>query len=61
MRHFPDDAYMAGRLVQWICENMPGEWKLKPGNLTMVISSLHTFEQDDHALEQARRLRERRR
>lgn len=61
IRHFPDDAYMAGRLTQWICHQLADAGTVKPGNLTMVISSLHTFEQDDYALSQVRSLQGRRR
>lgn len=56
MRHFPDDAYMAGRLVQWICDQLSDLASVQPGVLTLCISSLHTFEQDDYALQQVRRL-----
>lgn len=69
MRHFPDDVYMAGRLNQWICDeinNVPEcshqpSPQLKPGRLNMVISSLHTFEQDDFALSKVRLLKGKRR
>lgn len=61
MRHFVDDVYMAGRLTQWICGNLADLGRVEPGTLTQVMSSLHTFEQDDYALGQARRLREGRR
>jgi hypothetical protein len=65
IRHFPDDVYMAGRLMQWMCQQLsttaypdkilpPLELAtLMPGVLTMNISSLHTFEHDDYALRQA--------
>lgn len=49
IRHFPDDVYMAGRLVQWLCDQLSS---LSPGVLTMVISSLHVFETDDYLLSQ---------
>jgi len=52
MRHFQDDVYMAGRLNQWICGQLGHD--LQPGRLNMIISSLHTFEADDHALNQVR-------
>lgn len=63
LRHFPDDVYMAGRLVQWICEELNAEPVteeiretspafLTPGVLTMTISSLHVFETDDYMLSQ---------
>lgn len=50
MRHFPDDVYMAVRLVQWICFQLSDVAVVKPGRLTMSMSSLHTFEADDFAL-----------
>ncbi len=62
MRHFPDDVYMAGRLMQWVCQELTEVPRcshddqfrdLMPGVLTMNISSLHTFEHDDYALRQA--------
>lgn len=46
IRHFQDDAYMAGRLVQWIA----GALTAQPGNLTMHVSSLHCFPVDMLAL-----------
>lgn len=57
IRHFPDDVYMAGRLMQWICDQFR-DFRLNglditPGMLTMNISSLHTFEHDDYHLRQA--------
>lgn len=39
IRHFKDDVYMAGRLCQWIAE----ELRVEPGKLVMHISSLHIF------------------
>lgn len=59
IRHFPDDVYMAGRLMQWMCSAVgaipqDGEFRgVVPGILTMNISSLHTFEHDDYGLRQA--------
>lgn len=44
VRHFRDDVYMAGRLMQWICEQLSSV--LRPGNLTMYIASFHFFEGD---------------
>lgn len=51
VRHFRDDVYMAGRLVQDII------WKLgldiethQPGKLIMNIGSLHAFPPDKHGL-----------
>lgn len=50
LRHFPDDVYMACRLMQWICYQLGDSFDVSPGMLTMTMSSLHTFESDDHAL-----------
>lgn len=56
LRHFKDDVYMAGRLVQWVLEELScweegdqrgDAWEhATPGNLTMFIPSLHVFEGD---------------
>jgi hypothetical protein len=59
MRHFQDDVYMAGRLNQWICDQLGHN--VQPGRLNMMISSLHTFEQDDYALREVRKNRDKRR
>ena len=40
-RYLRDDAYMAGRLVQWICQKT--DYKFEPGTLTMHIANLHIF------------------
>lgn len=58
LRHFRDDVYMAGRLAQWLCEQI-GISSLRPGRLVMHISSLHTFEADRLGLEYQKRLAER--
>lgn len=60
LRHFADDVYMAGRLLQWVAEQVNGDrgdfgipedhpgWsgQLGVGTLTMHITSLHIFEGD---------------
>lgn len=54
MRHFTDDVYMAGRLMQWVADrlnNMACQFKgnplsLGPGVLTMHIMNLHAFQSD---------------
>lgn len=59
MRHFTDDVYMAGRLMQWMCERintMTMQFKgnplsLSPGTLTMHIMNLHAFESDRFQLD----------
>lgn len=53
VRHFSDDVYMTGRLVQWMCEKVSGFEggpKMTPGKLVMHISNLHAFEGDDWTL-----------
>ena len=46
-RHFQDDIYLAVRLVIWILNQLRDRdvrWlQVKPGNLTMHITSLHVF------------------
>jgi hypothetical protein len=52
LRHFRDDVYMTARLVQWMIEkaqlhHLKYEWDdVVPGDLTMVMHSLHVFEGD---------------
>lgn len=54
MRHWRDDVYMAGRLLQWVCEkvneahadpiqHLPA---VKPHKLVMNIGSFHIFDGD---------------
>lgn len=43
LRHLRDDIYMAGRLMQWISEQLP---HTTPGRLTMNCTSMHVFEGD---------------
>jgi hypothetical protein len=47
LRHFRDDVYLAARLTQWIGDRLEG---IKPGNLTMVIGSLHVFDGEHELL-----------
>lgn len=47
LRHFRDDVYMAARLTQWIGDRLD---EIKPGNLTMVIGSLHVFDGEHELL-----------
>lgn len=49
MRHFRDDVYMTGRLVQWICDEL--DMGILPGKLTMHITSFHIFAGDRPILE----------
>ena len=50
LRHFRDDVYMAARLCQWVLLKLKergGVWDgVKPGELTMFMTSLHIFEGD---------------
>jgi len=58
VRHFRDDVYMAARLAQWVCEQLPGgEWldetppTIDLGDLTMHTMSMHIFQGDVAKLE----------
>ena len=44
LRHFPDDVYMAARLMQWMVDQL--DTGVKTGNLTMHINSFHCFKGD---------------
>jgi thymidylate synthase len=50
VRHFPDDVYLAVRLLLWVieqCKAQSDEWRtVKPGTLTMHCTSLHIFLND---------------
>lgn len=47
VRHFDDDVYMAGRLLQWVVQQlMRLRVEVEVGNLTMHICSLHIFKGD---------------
>lgn len=43
LRHFPDDVYMAARLIQWVAAELEG---VGVGALTMWIGSFHIFQGD---------------
>ena len=49
MRHWRDDVYMAGRLLQWVCARIKGTY---PGKLVMNIGSFHIFQGDRDLLTQ---------
>lgn len=54
MRHFVDDVYMAGRLMQWMSQQVNSltiEMTISPGTLTMHIMNLHAFETDKMQLD----------
>jgi hypothetical protein len=68
IRHLRDDIYMAGRLVQWVCDQVNHDWNtagvpenhpmgapVVPGTLNMTISSLHAFVGDDWRLDKLSR------
>lgn len=52
IRHFPDDVYMAIRLLLWVLDqcrlaNPENDWDIvRPGTLTMHMTSLHIFAAD---------------
>jgi hypothetical protein len=58
LRHFRDDVYLAGRLCQWVCEqlNLGGFRHTTPGVLVMHISSLHVFKADVNTLVYRRKM-----
>lgn len=57
IRYLRDDIYMAGRLMQHMCERVEahGAGLFYPGNMYLTISSLHTFVGDDWALKRLQR------
>jgi len=50
IRHFPDDVYLTVRLIIWVLEQLRHkneQWKqVRPGTLTMHMTSLHCFTND---------------
>jgi thymidylate synthase len=52
LRYLRDDMYLTARLTQWVADRVMksvggGEaWGVQPGQLTMLIGSLHVFEGD---------------
>lgn len=50
VRHWPDDCYLAVRLLLWIidrCRDLNPDWKeILPGTYSMHMTSLHIFEGD---------------
>lgn len=52
-RYLRDDAYMAGRLLQWVVDQVDdGTGRLETGHLTMHIANLHIFADERIRLEQ---------
>lgn len=51
-RHFRNDVYMAGRLLQWVSEQVTvqGGPATIPGTLRMYVSSMHSFVADEPVL-----------
>lgn len=46
-RHYKNDIYLTGRLLQWVVDQLPCQDGLPyPGQLTIFISNLHLFTQD---------------
>lgn len=43
LRHFQDDVYMAGRLVQWVAQQLDG---VEPGELIFHTANMHIFDGD---------------
>lgn len=57
VRHFRNDVYLAGRLLQWMCDAVATEAELnnsrtefEPGSINMTISNLHVMEGDVETL-----------
>jgi hypothetical protein len=54
VRHFRDDVYMAGRLCQWVLDELRFKddvWEdVKPGNLYFTAYSFHVHRGDKHQL-----------
>lgn len=49
VRHFHNDVFFAGALLQWMCDqtiDINHGNIFKPGNLNLTVSSLHVFEGD---------------
>lgn len=58
LRHFRDDVYLACKLLHWVLFKLQNsahtaaEWQgVKPGTLTMHITSLHVFESDMYRIQ----------
>jgi len=65
IRHFADDIYLAGLLLQWVLDRVntrlcqgydKTDWvceheHIEPGELVMYIASLHAFVGDRYKLE----------
>ena len=45
-RHYKNDVYLAGRLLQWVVDEVARQSFPYPGTLTLFISNLHLFTQD---------------
>lgn len=55
IRHFQDDVYLAGRLAQWMVEQLTlgdwADWELVPGKLIFHTANMHIFNDDVAILE----------
>lgn len=50
-RHFHNDMYMAGRLLQWVCEELSKErYNMVPRHLNVSIANLHIFKGEENFL-----------
>lgn len=53
LRHWADDVYMAGRLLQHVVGKLQGNGiTVQAGSLHMTISSLHVFRGDEYRMKQ---------
>lgn len=53
VRHFDNDMYMAGRLLQWVCQvlNEVSDYHFKPHHLNVNIANLHIFKGEENFLD----------
>lgn len=53
LRHFQDDVYLAGRLMQWMVEklNEAKQWNLQVGNLVFHTANMHIFDMDTQIID----------
>jgi hypothetical protein len=50
VRHYRDDVYMAGRLCQWVIEQLGWGDDIQPGHLHFTAYSFHVHHGDKHLL-----------
>lgn len=46
-RHYKNDVYLTGRLLQWVVDKITKQGLPYPGKLTVFISNLHLFTSDE--------------